>query len=125
MLAPIGGVFYPKGHAMVMYPSEAQAREVADRLLQSGFSGDQIHFVPGATVLEEIAPTVAEADSPLPSVGSEAGSVRTFAQLAREGHAGLLVRCGNDDARSRMQKVLEGTPHSVAKYYRTWVIEDL
>ena len=125
MLAPIGGAFYPTGHSMLMFESEDLAREVAQRLLEHGFSRDEIYLVPASVVLAQISPTVADADNPLPSAGSDAATVRAFTKLAREGHAGLLVRTEEDEARDRLMAGVGSTPRSIAQRYRRLVIEDL
>jgi len=125
MLAPIGGTFYPSGYSMVMYPDEAQAQAAARALAEAGFEGDAVYFIPASTVLSQIGPTVATADEPLPSAGTEATAVRTYARLAHEGHVGLLVRTQSDKDRDRLTAVLEKTTPSVAQRYRRLVIEDL
>ena len=125
MISPIGGAFYPSGHSMVMYPDEAQARAAADALIHAGFTGDAVYFVPADVVLEQIGPTVAESDDPLPSAGTEAATVRAFTELARQGHVGLLVRTRSDEDRDRLTGVLRSTSPSIAQRYRRLVIEDL
>ncbi|WP_038218540.1 MULTISPECIES: hypothetical protein [Xenophilus] len=125
MLSPIGGAFYPTGHSMVMYPDETQARAAADALVHAGFTGDAVYFVPARAVLEQISPTVAEADDPLPSAGTDAATVRAFTELARQGHVGLLVRTRSDEDRDRLASVLKDTAPSIAQRYRRLVIEDL
>lgn len=125
MLAPIGGAFYPTGYSMVMFPSEEDARTVGKQLIDSGFSGDEVYFVPASTVLSQITPTVTDADNPLPSAGTDSATVRAYTKLAREGHTALLVHTQDDDARDRMMAIVASKPYSIAQRYRRLVIEDL
>lgn len=125
MLAVIGGAFYPSGHSMILFPSADDAETVGRQLIDSGVSGDDLYFIPAQTILAEITPTVAEADNPLPSAGTDAATVRAYTKLAREGHAALLVKTDDSDAAERLMTVVRQVPYSMAQRYRALVIEDL
>lgn len=125
MTAAFGGAFYPTGHSMVMFPDADDANRVGHQLIDSGVSGDDIYLIPPATVLKEIAPTVNDADSPLPSAGTDGATVRAYTKLAREGHTGLLVRTKNDEAAEQLMQAVRTVPYSIAQRYRRLVIEDL
>jgi len=126
MLSSIGGVFYPTGHSIVMFPSSEDALKVGRALVaQQIASGDEVYVIPSAQVLAQIAPTVSEADNPLPSAGTEGAVVRALTRLARDGHAGLLVRTPDEEAAERLMAVVRTVPYSMAQRYRRLVIEDL
>ena len=125
MRATIGGAFYPSGYSMVMFPSAEDANRIGHKLIEKGVSGDEIYLIPAATILEEITPTVREADEPLPSAGTDAATVRAYTKLAREGHTGLLVRTRDEAAANRLMEQVRTVPYSIAQRYRTLVIEDL
>ncbi|RZL68199.1 MAG: hypothetical protein EOP77_02150 [Variovorax sp.] len=125
MLATFGGAFYPTGHSMVMFPSAEDANKVGNQLIAEGFSGDDVYLIPPAAILSQITPTVAEADDPLPSAGTEGATVRAYTKLAREGHVGLLIRTEDEEAAERMMVVARQVPYSMAQRYRALVIEDL
>jgi len=125
MLAPIGGAFYPTGYSMVMFPSAKDADRIGHQLIAQGVSGDEIYFIPAETILSEITPTVGDADNPLPSAGTDGATVRAYTQLARKGHAALLVRTPDGDAANRLMEVVKQAPYSIAQRYRRLVIEDL
>lgn len=126
MLAPLGGAFYPKGRAMLMFESEELARDAARRLADKGAAhADAIHFISPAVLLAQITPTVADSDNPLPSPGTDASTVRAFTALAREGHAALLVPTPDDADRDAVMAALDGLRPSMAQRYRALVIEDL
>ena len=125
MRATIGGAFYPTGHSMVIFGNAEDAERVGRGLVEKGVSADDIFLLPPATVLAEITPTVAEADNPLPSAGTEGATVRAYTKLAREGHTALLVRTEEQEDAERMMEVVRTVPYSIAQRYRTLVIEDL
>jgi len=126
MTAAIGGAFYPTGHSMVMFPSAEDANRVGHALIDgSGFAGDEVYLIPPQTVLSQIAPTVEDADAPLPSAGTDGATVRAYTKLAREGHTALLVKTKDEAAAARMMEAVRQVPYSIAQRYRTLVIEDL
>ena len=126
MLAAIGGAFYPTGHAMLMFESEEKAREAGQRLLSAQAApADEIHYISPQALLSQISPTVADADNPLPSPGTDAATVRAYTALAREGHAALLVATPDDAARDTVMAALQDIKPSMAQRYRALVIEDL
>ncbi len=125
MRATIGGAFYPTGYSVVMFASAEDAERIGRQLVEQGVSSDDIFLLPPRTVLAEITPTVADADNPLPSAGTEGATVRAYTKLAREGHTALLVRTEEQDDAERMMEVVRTVPYSIAQRYRMLVIEDL
>jgi len=126
MLSSIGGVFYPTGHSIVMFPDSEDALKIGRALVaRQVATGDEVYVIPSDQVLAQISPTVSDADNPLPSAGTEGAVVRALTQLAREGHAALLVRTPNEDAAEQMMAVVRTVPYSMAQRYRRLVIEDL
>jgi hypothetical protein len=125
MCSAIGGAFYPTGYSMVMFPSAQDASRVGHQLVENGFSGDEVYLIPPQTMLSEIAPTVREAENPLPSAGTDGATVRAYTKLAREGHTGLLVKTENRAAVERLMEVVRTAPYSIAERYCRLVIEDL
>ena len=94
-------------------------------LLENGFSGDEIYLIPPHVVLEQITPTVRDGDSPLPSAGTDAATVRAYTKLAREGHTALLVKTRDEAAANRLMEHVRMVTFSIAQRYRMLVIEDL
>jgi len=125
MTAAVGGAFYPTGHSLVMFPDARDADRVGHALLEAGFSGDRIWLIPPEVLLREITPTVKDADSPLPSAGTDAATVRAYSKLAREGNTALLVATPDREAAERLMAEVRNVPFSIAQRYRTLVIEDL
>jgi hypothetical protein len=121
----MSGVFYPTGYMFVMFPSEQDARD-ADRLLQDdGYNGEAISLLTPQDIQEKLARTVGSADIPLPSAGTEADTVRHFAQLASQGHHALLIHAPSGKETEHIMDVLKQARISYAQKYRHLVIEDL
>lgn len=119
------GVFYPTGYMFVMFPSEADARAAERALEESGNTGEWSSLLTPEDILQKIARTVGDSEDPLPSAGTEADTVRQFAQLARQGHYALMILAPSAEATERIMAVLRKFPVSYAQKYRHLVIEDL
>jgi hypothetical protein len=119
------GVFYPTGYMVLMFPSEQDARAAERKLEEDGLSGEKICLLPPEVIQEKIARTVGTADIPLPSAGTEADTVRRFAELASQGHYALMIHAPHGDETAHIMDVLVGAPISYGQKYRQLVIEDL
>jgi hypothetical protein len=119
------GVFYPTGYMVLMLDGEKQARDAERKLEEAGISGEHICLLSPSVVQEKIARTVGTADIPLPSAGTEADTVRRFAELASQGHWMLMIHAPSGDETSRIMELLKGFPISYGQKYRQLVIEDL
>jgi hypothetical protein len=119
------GVFYPTGYMVVMFESEQAALDAERKLEQDGRSGEDIALLTPEVIQEKIARTVGSADIPLPSAGTEADTVRRFADLASKGHYGLMIHAPHGEETAHIMEVLKGAPISYAQKYRQLVIEDL
>ena len=125
MTASIGGAFYPTGHTVVMFPSAEDAVAVGHHLINSGFSGDEVYLVPPDVLLEQITPTVKQSESTLPSAGTDAATVRAYTELALAGHTALLVKTKDEATAERLMAHVRKVEFSIARRYRTLVIQDL
>lgn len=119
------GVFYPTGYMFLMFPTEQDVRNAERLLEESGYSGESISLLTPQLIQEKIARTVGNADIPLPSAGTEADTVRRFAQLASQGHYALMIHAPSADETEHIMEVLKDTNISYAQKYRHLVIEDL
>ena len=125
MIAAIGDAFYPSGYSMILFPSEQDARKVGEQLGSAGISGDDVYFIPSEAILSQIAPTVNESDTPMPSAGTDAATIRAYAKLAHEGHVALLVKTPDEHVAEQLMQAVRTVPYSMAQRYRMLVIEDL
>jgi hypothetical protein len=119
------GVFYPTGHMFIMFPTEKDARDAEHALEEDGYSGESISLLTPQDIHEKVARTVGTADIPLPSAGTEADTVRHFADLASQGHYGLLIHAPSAKETEHIMKVLKDAKISYGQKYRHLVIEDL
>ena len=121
----MGGVFYPTGYMVVMLPTEQDARAAEKKLEESGVMGEKVALLSPEVIQEKIARTVGTADNPLPSAGTEADTVRRFAELASKGHWGLMIHAPKGDETAHVMEILKEFPMSYGQKYRQLVIEDL
>lgn len=122
-MTSMGGVFYPTGHVFAMVPSDDVAHAAAEALHALGYGGAVRHATPDA-ILTDIVPTLGVEDEELSSVGPEGEIVQRIGALAQDGHHGLLVALGHDDARE-VADVLNAYGATAAFHYRELVIEEL
>jgi len=121
----MSGVFYPTGHVVMMLPTRDDAKQAMKALTDHGMSTETMTLLPPETVLNEIARTVGSADIPLPSVGTEADTVRRMTDFASKGHWGLMVFAPHQKDSEDLMAWLKGVPVVYAQKYRQLVIEDL
>ena len=124
-MTTMSGVFYPTGHMVLMFPSEQDARDAEHKLEEDGVLAEKITRLTPAIVQGQIAGTVGTDDNPLPSAGTEADTVRRFAELAGKGHHGLMINAPDGEETAHIMEVLKGCPIADAQKYRTLVIKDL
>ena len=121
----LGGVFYPTGYMFLMFPSEQDARAAEQLVEKDGYTGESISLLSPSLILEKVAPTIGSADTPMPSAGTEADTVRRYAELAGQGHHALLIHAPSAEETEHIMEVLKSARISYAQKYRHLVIEDL
>lgn len=122
-MTSMGGVFYPTGHVFALVPTDDVAHAAAEALHALGYAGAVRHATPDA-ILTDIVPTLGVVDEELSSVGPEGEIVQRIGELAQDGHHGLLVALGKDDAHE-VADVLNAYGATAAFHYRELVIEEL
>lgn len=124
-MTTMSGKFYPTGHILLMVPDAAAADAAGRALLDAGLADEDLMLITPEVMMSQIVRTVGSSDVPLPSAGTEADTVRRFAQYASQGHYALLVRAPDNEDSERVMRALDGHPVSHAQKYRMLVIEDL
>ncbi|GAC1531113.1 MAG: hypothetical protein NVS2B4_10300 [Ramlibacter sp.] len=119
------GQFYPTGHIVMMLPDADAAQAAGKALVAAGLGDEDISLITPEAMMSQVVRSVGSADAPLPSAGTEADTVRRYAQYASQGHYGLLVRASDNEETERVMTALRGHPVSHAQRYRMLVIEDL
>ena len=124
MLTTFGGVFYPKGYMVIMFPNEKDAQQVVAAVGDLEEKLEVFELSP-ATVLREIGQVDGDSDVDLPSVGTEGATVRKYVQLARKGHNALMIKADSDEAAERVMAEVRKVPFSYGQRYHLLAIEDL
>jgi hypothetical protein len=120
----MGGAFYPKGYVFAMFARQEDAQQVVALLAHHHPEKPTLLLSP-QSVLDNLPHTIAAADTPLPSVGVEAASVREYVDMAHQGHWALMVYASKAKESDAVMDAIRSVPFSCAKKYRTLVIEDL
>lgn len=118
------GTFYPTGWMVLMLPGEQQARDAARLLADNGIADDDLMLLTPQDIRGELLGAAGD-DHIIPSAGSEGDTVRRFAELAAEGHHGLMVRAPQAEDSDRVMELLKSAPISYGQKYRKLVIEDI
>lgn len=121
----MSGVFYPTGYLFIMFPTEDEARKAGRALLADGSSGEEISLLTPDVIHDQIGQTIGYGRTAMPSAGTEADTVRQFADLAAKGHHALMIRAPSAAETEQVMSVLRGANISYAQRYRRLVIEDL
>lgn len=118
------GVFYPTGWMVLMFPGEEAARGAGRRLEESGLAEDAVLLLTPADFLRDVVGATGD-EGIMPSAGTEGDTVRRFAELARQGHYGLMVHAPHAEDSDRVTDLLKDAPISYGQKYRKLVIEDI
>ena len=122
----MGFVFYSIVYMFLMFPTEKDARDAESLLEAHGYKGGEaIALLTPQDIQEKVARTVGSADIPLPSAGTEADTVRRFAELASQGHHALMIHAPKGKESEHVMELLKDAPISYGQKYRHLVIEDL
>lgn len=119
------GVFYPTGYMFLMLPTQQDAHDAERTLREAGYKSERVTLLTPNDIQEKIVRTVGSADIPLPSAGTEADTVRHFAELASRGHHALMIHAPSADESAHVMSILRDAPISYGQKYRHLVIEDL
>ncbi|MES2946148.1 MAG: RNA-binding protein [Pseudomonadota bacterium] len=121
----MGGVFYPKGYAFIMFADAQSALQVATEIEGLNAEFGDIMLLSPATVLRQIGKVDGESDIDLPSVGTEGATVNKYVQLARKGHHALMVQIPSDEHAEHLMVAARKTGFAYAQRYHLLAMEDL
>lgn len=119
------GHFYPTGNIVATFPTEQAAQDAVAALRDAGADEDEIAWLTPDAVLTELASTVTDSDTPLPSAGTESDTSRRFMEFAEKGHYTIMVPAPDGDHKDAMMDALQRCKPSYAQWYRMLVIEDI
>lgn len=121
----MSGVFYPKGYVFIMFANAGDAEQVARELDSKPDEHYAVMLLSSATVLRDIAKVEGASDVTLPSMGTEAATVRKYVDLARQGHCALMVKVGSDKDTERVVAAARKVGFSYGQRYHLLAMEDL
>ena len=120
----MGGVFYPTGYMVLMFPGEQDARQAAQALADAGIDDDEITLITPEDFRREILGSAGD-EAILPSAGTEGDTVRRFHECARQGHHALMIHAPGSEDSERVMAALQGARISYGQKYRRLMIEDI
>jgi hypothetical protein len=123
-MVTMGGVFYPTGYAVLLFPEADQARQAAEALEAAGFAGDAVMPLPPETILRDIGKVDGDKGG-MPSVGTEGHTVDKYIALARQGHHGVMVHAPSDKDTQRVLAAVSDIPFTYGQKYHMLAMEDL
>lgn len=121
----MSGVFYPKGYALIMFPTPEGAAQVAADVASKHNAGSHVMFLSSAVILKDIGKVDGDSDVELPSVGTEGATVHKYVTLARQGHCALMVKVSSDDETEHLMISARNASFSYGQRYHLLAIEDL
>jgi hypothetical protein len=119
------GQFYPTGHIVAMFPGADAAQAAAQDLVDGGLDAEDVSLITPEVMMRDVVRTVGNSGATLPSAGTEADTVRRYADYASKGYHALLVKAPDNEDSERVMKVLQRHQVAYAQKYRMLVIEDL
>lgn len=119
------GIFYPRGYAFIMFPSATDAQLVAQEIASQQDVGKHVMFLSASAVLKDVGKVEGESDIALPSVGTEAATVRRYVDLARQGHCALMVKVDSDKETECVMQAARRVSFSYGQRYHLLAMEDL
>ncbi len=123
-MVTMGGVFYPTGYAVLLFPEAAQARQAAEALEAGGFASDAVMLLPPDTILRDIGKVDGDKGG-MPSVGTEGHTVDKYIALARRGHHGVMVHAPDDEDTQRLLSCVHPIAFTYGQKYHMLAMEDL
>ncbi len=123
-MVTMGGVFYPTGYAVLLFPAADQARQAGEALEAAGFAGEAVMLLPPETILRDIGKVDGDKGG-MPSVGTEGHTVDKYIALARQGHHGVMVHAPDDEDTERLLSSLRQLPFTYGQKYHMLAMEDL
>ncbi len=121
----LGGTFYPKGYAFIMFPTAAHAERAALEIEQISSLTSPPMLLDAASILRDIGNVKGDSDIELPSVGTEGATVRKYVALARKGHCAVMVKVDTDEETEQVMQSARQAAFSYAQRYLLLAMQDL
>jgi hypothetical protein len=118
------GVFKPVDHIVMSLKSEPLAQSVTAKLLEEGFSRDDLtHYTPQEMIHQVEAQVITA--SPLASVGQDLNLILAHRALAEQGCSFLVVHAPDAEQIERVRVVANAMGATTAQRYGSLIVEEL
>ena len=118
------GVFYPTGHAVIAFASDADAAQAREALLTGGYEEDEVLRFRSDEVIADAEQTRANIGL-FTKMGVEWEAVERYLELAQQGATFLVVYAPSDAEMARVMNVARRFELRFAAHYHRYGIERL
>jgi hypothetical protein len=119
------GIFYPRGHLVVAFPSREDAERVRRDLLTGGYDDKDCLLASSAEVAEGAKRNLEDHTGFLARLGSSDEAVRKHLEAARQGDTFLLIYAPSDLEAERAMNVVRRMRFDFAHRYQRFAIQAL
>src|ERR1700719_1535909 len=117
------GVFSPKGHVVMVFPTGGDAERARQLLINNGFAQDDVAHYNKDEVMVELEKSEKQSESPV-QIGQEVAKVDEYLVLAKQGCGFLLLHAPKDEAAKRAVAIVKPLGLKFAeKYNRLTMVE--
>ena len=118
------GAFYPTGHVVIAFKTQADLEQVAHDLKSLGPNTASPREVSSAQMIEFAERNIQEAGV-LATMGTSVTTLQGFLEAARSGTVFLIVPSPDDETAEQVAVVLRARPYLLAERYRSLAIETM
>ncbi len=118
------GAFYPRGHMVVEFAAEQNAKLVLADLKAQGTMFDDILDVTPQEMIDFAEINITQA-RPIADLGTSVTTLQNFLNAARTGSWFLVIPTPDDAVADQVALILARVPHGLAQRYHLLAIEDV
>jgi hypothetical protein len=118
------GVFSPKGHVVMVFPTGGDAERARQLLINNGFAQDDVAHYNKDEVMVELEKSEKQSESPV-QIGQEVAKVDEYFVLAKQGCGFLVLHAPEDEAAKRAVAIVKPLGLKFAEKYNQLTIEEL
>jgi len=119
------GIFYPTGHLVVGFPTQAQAKAIHADFMAEGYTDADCAFYGAEEVRRAAENNLAQNDGFFARLGWSARAVETHLELAGKNGAFLVIHAKTDPEVERAMTIIRQVPFAFVHRYHALVIEEL
>lgn len=119
------GIFYPTGHLVVGFPTQARAKAIHAEFVAEGYTDADCAFYGAEEVRRAAENNLAQNDGFFARLGWSARAVETHLELAGKNGAFLVIHAKTDPEVERAMTIIRQVPFAFVHRYHALVIEEL